>query len=146
MLTTLALFALAHAEPAPTPSQDALYTALRVRHAPPTCTALSDLSETLVEDLVWLVDNATQPPWVGLRAAQCLLIEHPEAAQPSFEGWLSTEGHRGLAILVSQRIDEIPLPIAQALATVALAGPEEETVRPRLDHCGVPQIQELATR
>ncbi len=146
MLTTLALFALAHAEPAPTPSQDALYAALRVRHAPPDCSALTDLSESLVEDLVWLVDHATQPPWVGLRAAQCLLVEHPAAAQPSFEGWLSTEGHRGLAILVSQRIDEIPLPIATSLAVVALAGPEEETVHPRFARCGVPEIQDLATR
>ncbi len=145
-LTAMLLGTTALAEPAPTPAQSAIYEALRLRHDPPSCTALAGLADDPVADLSWIVDNAIQPPWVGLRAAQCLLVEHPVASQSQFEGWLSTEGHRGLAIMVTQRIDEIPLPVATTLAMVALAGPEEATVRPRLLDCNTPEVRALATR
>ncbi len=146
MITTLFLLSSAQAATlSPTPGQQALYDALVVRHDPPTCAALDAMSPDPVTDLAWLVDNATAPAWVGMRAAQCLLVGHPVEAQPHFEGWLSTHGHRGLAILFTQRVDELPLPVATSLTRTALAGPERSEVQPRLVQSEVPEIRALAT-
>ena len=61
---------------APSASQTALYNALKVRDAAPPCDTLKAMSKDVATDLVWLVDNASQPPWVGIRAAQGVIREH----------------------------------------------------------------------
>lgn len=146
MITTLLLMtATAQAAPlTPTVAQQAMYDALVKRHSPPTCDALAAMSPAVVTDLAWLVDNATAPAWVGLRAAQCLLVAHPMASQAIYQDWLSTDGHRGLAILLTQKVDELPLEVATALSRTALAGPERAEVQRRLADCDVPELRALA--
>lgn len=148
MITSLLLITATAqaAPPTPTDSQQAMYVALRVRHDPPSCAFLAAMSADPVADLAWLVDNATQPAWAGMRAATCLLVDHPVASQPHFEGWLSTEGHKGLAILMTQRVDELPLPVATALTHAALGGPDQADIRPRLASCAVPEVRALASQ
>ncbi len=147
MITTLLLMSgvATAATPTPTPTQQALYDALVVRHDPPSCDSLTAMTPDPVTDLAWLVDHATAPAWVGMRAAQCLLTSHARASQATFEGWLATEGHRGLAILFTQQVDQLPLDVAQALSRSALAGPDRAEVERRLLDSDVPGIRELAT-
>ena len=56
--------------------RDKLRMALVVRDKAPPCTELSAMSDALVTDLQWLMDHVTAPPWVGIRAAQCILQLH----------------------------------------------------------------------
>ena len=120
-LSSLALIAALGADPAPSPSptQEALYRALVVREGAPTCAALAPLSPTLVEDLVYLTENAKQPTWVGIRAAECLLTEHQEAALPVIIGWMGRTDAKGFALVALEKPDRMPIDPAIDLAPVS---------------------------
>ena len=138
MLTTLLLMTgLASAltplaPPKPSASQTALYDALKLRHEGPPCSDLAELSEAVADDLVWLVENVKHPPWVGIRAAQCVIREHTEAKADAIDLWVSEANHRGLALLTMGLLDELPEPAAVRFATLALEGPLADEARERL--------------
>jgi len=115
--------------PVPTPSQTALYDALKIRDAAPPCASLKPMSKDLATDLIWLVDNASQPPWVGIRAAQCVIREHHEAKAATIQAWVTQPDRRGLAILTFGLLDELPAPQAKTLQEAALAGPLAEDAK-----------------
>jgi hypothetical protein len=115
--------------PVPTPSQTALYDALKIRDAAPPCASLKPMSKDLATDLIWLVDNASQPPWVGIRAAQCVIREHHEAKAATIQGWVTQPDRRGLAILTFGLLDELPAPQAKTIQEAALAGPLAEDAK-----------------
>ena len=85
--------------PDPSASQQQIYRALSVRDPVPTCETIEAMSATPVADLLFVVDHASQPPWVGMRAAQCLVKRHSPEIQPQLEDWVSQEATRGLALL-----------------------------------------------
>ncbi len=114
---------------APSASQTALYNALKVRDAAPPCDTLKAMSKDVATDLVWLVDNASQPPWVGIRAAQCVIREHHEAKAETIQQWVIQPDTRGLAILTFGLLDELPAPQAKAIRETALAGPLSEDAK-----------------
>lgn len=116
-------------ELSPTASQSALYDALKVRDSAPNCESLKTMSEDVATDLIWLVDNATQPPWVGIRAAQCVIREHHEAKATTIQTWVTRADRRGLAILTFGLLDELPAPQAKSLQSTALAGPLAEDAK-----------------
>lgn len=146
-LSSLALIAALGADPAPSPSpsQEALYRALVVREGAPTCAALAPLSPTLVEDLVYLTENAKQPTWVGIRAAECLLTEHHEAALPVIIGWMGRSDAKGFALVAVEKLDRMPMDRAMAVAQAGLAGPLAETLRPRIARLPQAELAALAT-
>jgi len=117
------------AELSPTASQSALYDALKIRDSAPSCESLKAMSEDVATDLIWLVDNATQPPWVGIRAAQCVIREHHEAKATVIQTWVTRADRRGLAILTFGLLDELPAPQAKSLQSTALAGPLAEDAK-----------------
>ena len=135
MFTSLMLMmaTAATADPGPTPvptaSQTALYDALKVRDSAPPCASLKPMSEDLATDLIWLVDNASQPPWVGIRAAQCVIREHHEAKAATIQMWATQADRRGLAILTFGLLDELPAPQAKTIQAAALAGPLAEDAK-----------------
>ncbi len=137
MFTTLiVLTGLTHAEPPavkPTESQSALYAALKTRDSAPTCESLKPLSEDLVNDLVWLVDNATQPPWVGIRAAQCVVRHHHTEKAELIQSWMTAPERRGLAILTMGMLDELPPELSLKLQAAALAGPLSEDAQKHIE-------------
>jgi len=100
-----------------------MFKALSVREPQPACADVEALSETPVETLLELIDKAQQPPWVGMRAASCLIQGHADAVQDTLVDWVQQEDSRGFAILVLNQIDTLPQPVAIAVATQALAGP-----------------------
>ncbi len=129
LMLMMATVATAEPEPAPSPSQTALYDALKIRDAAPPCASLTPMSKDLATDLIWLVDNATQPPWVGIRAAQCVIREHHEAKAETIQAWVTQADRRGLAILTFGLLDELPAPQARAIRETALAGPLAEDAK-----------------
>lgn len=146
-LSSLALIAALGSDPAPSPSpsQEALYRALIVREGAPTCAELAPLSPTLVEDLVYLTENAKQPTWVGIRAAECLLTEHQEAALPVILGWMARSDAKGFALVAVEKLDRMPIERAKAVAQAGLAGPLAETLRPRIARLPQAELAALAT-
>ena len=132
------------APPKPTAEQRALYDALKVRDAAPPCETLEPLSENVAADLVWLVDNAAQPPWVGIRAAQCVLSNHLEAQVEAIDSWVVHPDKRGLALLTLGLMDDIPEAAAVRFATLALDGPFAEDARSRLIDSVHPTVANMA--
>ena len=116
----------------PSETQTALFNALKVRHEAPLCSSLADLSENVADDLVWLVDNAKLPPWVGIRAAQCVVREHTEAKADTIDTWVSDPKYKGVAMLTFGLLDELPEAAAIRFTTIALESPMADEARKRL--------------
>jgi hypothetical protein len=127
----------------PSASQMALYKAMKVRDPVPNCEALSALSEDIANDFVWLVDNIQRPPWVGVRAAQCVLMSHAEAKAELIEAWMTDPLKMGVAILALGHLDELPEPLAARLAKAALSGHLADKAGRRLQDSVHPSIQDL---
>lgn len=122
-------------------SRDAMVRALSSRDGAPPCEAVEALSSEPVTDLVWIVEHVGMPPAAPMIAATCLLDRHPAEAAAPFEGWLATDGHGGLAELVVQRLDALPLEVAVRLASVGLRGPYDDVVRPAVAASARPELR-----
>jgi len=141
----ISLLGLAHAA-APSPTQEALYHALSQRDPAPTCADVAALTTAPVTDLTYVIENATQPPWVSIRAAECLVRDHAAEAQTHITGWVGTIEQRGLALVALHLIDEMPLDVGLAIGSAALAGPLAEDAQGRLKSSGQSEIRALVTR
>ena len=150
MLTTLLLLSGAAeattplAPPKPTAEQRALYNALKVRDSGPSCDELTALSQDIASDLIWIVDNAKQPPWAGIRAARCILSDHLEAKATDVDAWVVDPEKKGLALLTLSMLDEVPETAAVRFATLALDGPLAEDARARLADSVHPAVANMA--
>ena len=131
-------------KPTPSESQMTVYRALSARHFEAGCESLKPLSSTLADDLVWLAENTHQPAWVAVRAADCVLALEPAAADAAARRWMGSADFKGLALVTVQHLDAMPLEQSTALVTVGLAGPLEETLRPRLSRLSTPQLKAMA--
>ena len=131
------------ASPEPDAAAEAVYRALSVRDPAPSCESVEALTETPLETLLFVVDNAQQPPWAGMRAAECLTTRHAEAAEASITAWVSSSETKGLAILALNQLDTMPLPVALNVARAALAGPEADSARSRIERSSVAEIKAL---
>jgi hypothetical protein len=129
---------------APSASQEALYKALSGRDGAPSCEQLGEYSTNLAADLVFLTENAKKPAWVGVRAAECLVRHHSDAASPTIEKWLSSPDTRGFAILATNELDNLPAERAVHFAKIALQGPLSESLRSRLSHSIHAEVVALA--
>lgn len=130
--------------PEPTAGQLALYDALKVRHDPPACAALGALTADPVGDLAWLVENAQQPAWVSVRAVECLLQAHAEAAAPRLQAWVADPGMRGVALIAANELPRVAEAQALPLARALMAGPHAALAGPRLALDPRPAVQAVA--
>ena len=140
------LASLVHAsEPAaqPSPSQTALYDALKARENPPTCDALAKLSPQVADDLIWIMDHAYQPAWVGIRAAHCVLAKHADEKAPEIDTWVTDPERRGLAILTIGFLDKMSDAHIERIAAKALSGPHAADARKHLSESGDPKLMKL---
>lgn len=134
MHAALLMVLTASAEPtteAPPDGAEAIHRALSARDQSPPCEDVEALSTAPVEALLYIVEHATQPPWAGMRAAECLTLRHAEAIQPQLTGWVQNPDTRGLALMVFNRLDEIPSTVALPVARASLNGPLAEDARSR---------------
>lgn len=116
----------------PNADEDAVYRALSVRDGGPDCASVEALAKDPVAALVSMVENVQQPPWVAVRAAQCLVRGHAEQVKPNLMTWVVAPQKRGLAILLANEADAMPEAVAVEVARVGLAGPYAEDMRKRL--------------
>jgi hypothetical protein len=132
LLPALLLTLSAHAEETDEARRQALRLRMSVRHAAPTCDTIDALTPDPVADLIWLMDHVEQPPWVGMRAAECIIANHAEAETVRLHQWVADPDRKGLMLMILSRLDKLPEPLAHSLAKATLAGPHRELARPRL--------------
>ncbi len=145
LILSLLLVAAAAAKPEPTAEQQAVYKALSGRHESLSCTELDAMSSDPLGTYLYLIEHATQPAWVGMRAARCVMLNHAEAARPQLERWVVEPELRGLGLLLVGQIDELPLPLAKELAVKAMyEGPDPDGMRKRIARARTPEIAALA--
>ncbi|MEL6347574.1 MAG: hypothetical protein AAFV53_30990 [Myxococcota bacterium] len=123
---------------------DAMYRALSAREMTTTCQQLAEMSAAPVSALVYIAENARRPAWAGIRAADCLSRHHAQDAQPQLTRWVGQEETRGLAIVVLNNLEQMPVAVSVPLAQAAMAGPMIEDARPRIQTAQVPQVRAIA--
>lgn len=109
-----------------------MHKALSARDGALPCETVEALSPEPVPALLFIVEHAEQPPWAAIRAAACLASRHAEAVQPHLLRWVSSPETRGLGIVTLNLLDQMPAPVASAVAQGALQGPLAQDARARL--------------
>ncbi len=108
--------------------------ALSARDGAFDCAAVEALATDSVALLRELVDHAQNPPWVAMRAADCLVTGHAVEAAADLDAWVVDPERRGLGILVLGRLDVLPEPMAISLAQRAMtAGPNPTSAKRRIE-------------
>ena len=131
---------------APAAEQTAVYKALSVHEPAPTCDQVEALAAEPAATLRVVIERATMPPWAPMRAAHCLVTNHPTEARADMLAWVGSEQTRGLAILAIGQLETMPEAIALEVATAALAGPLESDARERLVDSEVDVLRELVAK
>jgi hypothetical protein len=146
-MLTLLLAATAVASPLElTAEQKTIHRALSLRDGAPPCEQVESLSKTPVDDLKFMVAHVTAPPWVGMRAAACLIARHPTEIAAELDTWVTDPNLVGLGILTLNRIDALPVDIGTMVAALALDnGPERIGAKKRLARSERPEILKLVT-
>lgn len=121
----------------------ALYQALSARDQAVDCAALATLSDEPAPALLEIIENAAQPPWAPVRAAHCLVTEHPGFAQEPMRQWVTDPALRGLTLLTLGLLDEVPVEIALDVAQHSLVGPHGPDARTRLPRSRHPELRAL---
>ena len=135
LLSTLLMAAAPALASEYTPSDDdtAVHRALSARHWDGDCAAVEALAKDSVQTLQNIVDHAKAPAWAPMRAATCLIRGHATDKQPEIERWVTEPELLGLGILSRSMLDDMPEPVAVAVATKALnEGPAELEARDRV--------------
>lgn len=134
LLTLLSLSAVPAVAGDFTPSEEerAVYDAFLARDAGPTCAEVEALTATPAETLQVIVREATQPPWVGMRAADCLIRNHSVAVEEELKAWVTDPELLGLALLALGTLDEMDAGVAVKVADAAIKGPLKEQAGERM--------------
>lgn len=125
------------------PEAQSVYRALSVRDPEPDCATVEALSPTPLATLLLVIQHAEQPPWVGIRAATCVLDRHAQLASPALLDWVEGPRTRGLALLVLDRLDRLPEPLALDLAAAALKGPHAADAAERVARSSKAELRAL---
>jgi hypothetical protein len=134
----LAAGALAGPEPI-----DGVVRALSARDAVP-CADVEALTATPVETLRSVVSTVSMPPWVPMRAAQCLIERHAVDVQPDLERWVVDPATQGLGRMVLSGLDRIPIEVALPVARKALAeAPDRAMAQQKVSAALAPEIRAL---
>lgn len=150
LLVTLACAHRAEAEAPPvdawTPSaeEEAVYRALSMRDQGPSCEDLDAMAKDPVATLINITEHATMPPWVGVRATQCLVSRHAEDAKSTLSAWIVDPNKRGLAFVISDNTATMPEPVALELARAGLTGPHGADLKRRLAKSSWPSVVQLS--
>lgn len=123
--------------------QLALVRQMSHRDGAPPCSDLPNSEGLLHTDLLLIVKEVTQPPWVGMRAAGCVIELFPQESQTTFESWMRSEQTMGLAYLLTAKISTLPESVALDIGRIGLAGPHAEGVKSRLQSQNGPIIEQL---
>lgn len=130
----------------PSAEEEAVYKALSARDGAPDCAAVEALAKDPVATLTSVAEHAIMPPWVGIRATHCLATRHAETAQATLSAWVAHPDKRGLALVITDGLGQMPEAAAVAIARSGLAGPHAADLRERLERANVtPAVRAVLT-
>ncbi len=124
------------------PELDAVVRALSSRD-PVSCETVEALTPTPRETLLEVVEQVSMPPWAPMKAADCLVRNHPLDVIPQMEAWVTDPNLLGLGRLVLGRIDQMPVEAALPVARKALVGSDPELARARVGAAAAPELSTL---
>jgi hypothetical protein len=123
---------------------DAVYRALSSRD-PVSCATVEALTPTPAATLLQVVDTATMPPWAPMKAADCLVRNHPADVRERMALWVTDPELAGLGRLVLGQLDAMPLEISVEVARKALVGSDPALARQRALASTRPEIRAAVT-
>ncbi|MEQ1504615.1 MAG: hypothetical protein ABMB14_20415 [Myxococcota bacterium] len=124
----------------------ALLRLLSQRDGPPDCAAVEATVPEPVPALLDVVAHVSMPPTAPMSAARCLVLGHAVEVADAIDGWMAGAETRGLAVLVAQNIDAVPLEPAIRFATTGAAGPHAEALTAPLAASARPEIRAVVGR
>jgi hypothetical protein len=129
---------------APSADEAAMIRLLSTKDSPPACGDVEALSPSPVSALQHIVVGVSRPPTVAMRAADCLIVGHGAEVPAVLQQWVVDPNTRGLALLVLDRLDRVPAPVALEVAKAALSGPHAGLASPRIARSAYPEVKALA--
>lgn len=114
------------------PEAQQVYERTLGRDAAPSCALLTEGLSEPVDALVEVAERAVAPPASSMRAASCLVQEHPTEIEPRMLRWVSERRTMGLGLLVLNHLDRFEPELAERIASAALAGEYADAARPRI--------------
>jgi hypothetical protein len=126
----------------PTEVQAEMVRRLSLRDGSPPCSDVEAGSADPLQDLQAIVQHVELPPFVPMRAAECVIAKG-DAAEGELTRWMTGADTKGLALLLSDRIDALPAPLATRVVTSGLGGPHADEVRARVVKSTLPEVRTL---
>ena len=124
---------------------DAMVHALSIKDPPPPCEQVEALATDPVPLLLRAVNEIQRPPWVAMRAADCLVTRHAPAIEAEMTSWMGDSHRKGLGFLALGHLDEMEPALATRIATAAMAGPYRDEASTRIARSDVESIRAIAT-
>jgi hypothetical protein len=125
-------------------SFDAMVHALSIKDPPPACEQVEALAPDPVPLLLRVVDEVERPPWVAMRAADCLITRHAPTIEAEMTSWMGDRNRKGLGLLALGHLDEMEPALATRIATAAMAGPYRDEASVRIARSRVESIRAVA--
>ena len=125
-------------------SFDAMVHALSIKDPPPACEQVEALATDSVPLLLRVVDEIQHPPWVAMRAADCLVTRHASSIEAEMTSWMGDSQKKGLGFLALGHLDAMEPALATRLATAAMAGPYRDEASVRIARSHDESIRALA--
>ena len=124
---------------------DAMVHALSIKDPAPACEQVEALATDPVPLLLRVVNEIPRPPWVAMRAADCLVTRHAPAIEAEMTSWMGDSQRKGLGFLALNHLDEMEPAIAMRIASAAMAGPYRDEASVRIARSHVESVRTLAT-
>ena len=124
---------------------DAMVRGLSIKDPPPACDQVEALATDPVPLLLRVVNEVERPPWVAMRAADCLVTRHAPTIEAEMTSWMGDRNRQGLGLLTLNHLDEMEPALATRIATAAMAGPYREAASTRIARSHVESVRTLAT-
>ena len=141
-MVVLVLLASAHADD---DAFAAMVHALSIKDPPPACEQVEALAPEPVPLLLRVVNEVERPPWVAMRAADCLVTRHAPAIEVEMTSWMGDRDRQGLGLLALNHLDEMEPALATRIASAAMAGPYRDAASTRIAHSDVESVRAIAT-
>ena len=119
--------------------------ALSQRKPEPRCQDVDKMTADPLKAYREIITHVEEPVLANMRAATCMLSQHPRDAEADAVAWVVDPEQASLTTLVLGRLDTLPLDSAKKIATAALGGPHAETAKVRIGRLRTPELKAMAT-
>ena len=122
----------ASAAVANTMSREEMIRLFSMRDGGPACSDLPLDKKSGLTDLAFIVENVKYPAVTGMRAAECLIDLFPVKGEERFVAWMQRDNTKGLAILLTSKLEDLPKEVSDLVREAGLKGPHRAEVSSRI--------------